>query len=169
MIFSLLSHGISFFFSHSLSRPPPSFFSQPFSLLFLSISASLTIRQAAHLSSGTNAAHLRRSPLPMPLQATCLHHNLPDLTKIRFTSSTRQQLTSSTRQVARLSSDANAARLCQCRSPSSLLHLHRCCRNLPDLTKIRFPYLFGLFMVDFGDWIWFEKLDWRITMIWDGF
>ena len=22
-------------------------------------------------------------------------------------------------------------------------------------------------MVDFGGWIWFEKLDWRITMIWD--
>ena len=69
MIFSLLCHVISFYFyfyfyflslSLSLSRPPPSFFSQPFSLLFLSISASLTIRQAAHLSSGTNAARLCR-------------------------------------------------------------------------------------------------------------
>ena len=60
MIFSLLSIMSSPFLSLSLSRPPPSLFSQPFSLLSLSISTSLTIRQTARLPSGTNAARLRR-------------------------------------------------------------------------------------------------------------
>ena len=134
MIFSLLSHVISFFFSLSLSSAALIFLSALLSPLSLYLSLSHNPPSSSPL-----LWHQRRSPLPMPFQATCLRRNLLDLTKIRFTSSTRQQLTSSTRQVARLSSGANAARLCRCRSPSNLLRLRRCCRNLPDLTKIRFP------------------------------
>ena len=138
MIFSLLYHVISFFFFFffSLSLSSASFIFLSALLSPLSLYLSLSHNPP---SSSPLLWRQRRSPSPMPLQATCLRRNLPDLTKIRFTSSTRQQLTSSTRQAAHLSSGANAARLCRCRSPRNLLHLHRCCRNLLDLTKIRFP------------------------------
>ena len=152
-----------FLFSLSLFRPPPSFFSQPFSLLSLSISASLTIRQAARLSSGANAARLRRCHSKQLASAIICPISLRSDSPPPLASSSPHPLA---KQLASPPAptpldSADAARQATCFTSTDVAEI------CPISLRSDSPYLFGLFMVDFGDWIWFEKLDWRITMIWD--
>ena len=135
-----------FFFSHSLSRPPPSFFSQPFSLLFLSISASLTICQAARLSSGANAACLCRCRSKQLASAIICPISLRSDSPPPLASSSPHPLAKqlASPPVPTPLDSANAARQETCFTSTDVVEI------CPISLRSDSPYLFGLFMVDLG-------------------